>query len=233
MIDLKDRVVLISGASGNLGRITAAAFERAGARLALVGRSLEHLKDAFGNSDENGAPVLVAADLSDGESTRGMAEEVIERCGAIDVVANLAGGFRSGASVHDTPVEVWDLMLDLNLRSLVHTAQAVVPHMLSRRTGAIVHVAARAGLAGEAGLGAYCASKSAAIRVVESMAAELGPGGVRVNCVLPGAIDSPSNRTSPAPEVGHALITAEALADLIVFLSSDAARALSGAAIPV
>lgn len=231
-MDFTDRVVLVTGASGNLGRAVAQAYARAGASLVLVGRDLDHLRRAFGDLGNGPAPVLVAADLTQEDATRRMAHEALERCGRIDVLAHLAGGFRGGTPVHDTPQETWDLLLDLNLRTVVNAARAVVPHMLEHGRGVLVYVAARAGLEGTAGLGAYSATKSAAIRLVESMAAELKDKGVRVNCVLPGVVDSPANRAADRGADTRGWVTPEALADLIVFLSSDAARAVSGAAIP-
>jgi NAD(P)-dependent dehydrogenase (short-subunit alcohol dehydrogenase family) len=123
--------------------------------------------------------------------------------------------------------------MDLNARSILHTARAVVPHMLAAGQGCIVNVGAAGAARGGAAMGAYAASKSAVARLTESMSAELRERGVRVNCVLPTIIDTPENRAA-MPKANPALWVAPAdLANVIAFLASDAARAVHGASIPV
>src|SRR5256885_912710 len=116
----------------------------------------------------------------------------------IDVLCNIAGGFRMGKPVHETPENVWELMLDLNAKSVINTARAVVPKMLAAGRGKIINIGAVAGLSGKANMGAYSAAKSAVIRLTESMSAELRDKGINVNCVLPSVIDTPQNRAKGA-----------------------------------
>jgi NAD(P)-dependent dehydrogenase (short-subunit alcohol dehydrogenase family) len=124
-------------------------------------------------------------------------------------------------------------MLSLNARSAFVLSQAVIPHMLEQGSGKIVHTAAKSGLKGGAGNAAYGASKSAVVRLVESLAAELKHEGINVNCVLPGTIDTPQNRKS-MPKADHSRwVPPEAIADVILFLASDLAWPVNGAAIPV
>jgi len=138
-----------------------------------------------------------------------------------------------GEAVHETRDATWDFLLDLNARSIIHTARAVVPGMVARGEGRIVNVAAHAALRGTAGMGAYCASKSAVMRLTESMAAELRERGINVNCVMPTIIDTPENRRD-MPDADPARWVAPAdLAEVIRFLASPAARAVHGAALPV
>src|SRR5437773_926737 len=151
----------------------------------------------------------------------------------IDVLCNIAGGFRMGHPVHETPENIWELMLDLNASSVINVARAVVPKMLAAGRGKIVNVGAVAGLAGKANMGAYSAAKSAVIRLTESMSAELRDGGINVNCILPSVIDTPQNRADMPGADPRRWVAPEALADVILFLASDAARAIHGAAIPV
>jgi NAD(P)-dependent dehydrogenase (short-subunit alcohol dehydrogenase family) len=151
----------------------------------------------------------------------------------IDILCNIAGGFRMGHPVHETPDETWDLMLGLNAKSVVHCARAVVPGMLGAGHGKIVNIAALAGLSGKANMGAYSASKSAVIRLTESMSAELRDKGINVNCILPSTIDTPQNRADMPKADPRRWVAPEALADVVLFLASDAARAIHGAAIPV
>ncbi len=153
--------------------------------------------------------------------------------GRIDVLCNIAGGFRMGHPVHETPEDTWELMLDLNAKSVIHTARAVVPGMIAAGYGKIVNIAALAGLAGKANMGAYSAAKSAVIRLTESMSAELRDKGINVNCILPSIIDTPQNRADMPGADPRRWVAPEALAEVVLFLASDAARAIHGAAIPV
>jgi NAD(P)-dependent dehydrogenase (short-subunit alcohol dehydrogenase family) len=220
------QVVLITGASGNLGRAVAAAFERQGASLALLGHRAPPGSGAAG-------PFHVAADLRDAVQVQAAVDEVVRRLGRIDVLCNLAGGFRMGEAVHETSDATWDFLLDLNARSIVHTARAVVPHMLAAGQGCIVNVGAAGAAKGGATMGAYAASKSAVARLTESMAAELRERGIRVNCVLPTTLDTPENRAAMPQADPSRWVAPADLASVIVFLASDAARAVQGASIPV
>jgi NAD(P)-dependent dehydrogenase (short-subunit alcohol dehydrogenase family) len=124
-------------------------------------------------------------------------------------------------------------MLDLNARTAFVVSRAVIPGMRERGQGKIIHVASRAALKGSAKAAAYSASKSALIRLTESLAAELKRDGINVNCVLPGTIDTPQNRASMPKADRSRWVAPEAIADVILFLASDAARAIHGAALPV
>ncbi len=160
-------------------------------------------------------------------------QRAVARFGRIDVLANLAGGFRMGEAVHETSDATWNFLMDLNARTLLNTVRAVVPQMLGAGGGRIVNVGAAAAQKGVAQMGAYVAAKSAVIRLTEAMAAELRENNINVNCVLPTIIDTPENRAAmPDADPGR-WVAPEALADVIVFLASDAARAIHGAAVPV
>jgi len=228
-VTFEGKTCLITGAAGNLGRAVAGAFASAGASLILIDLDDKVLQSAYGRDDERKA--LVRADLLDAAS---VAQAVAAaRFNRIDVLCNVAGGFRMGHPVHETPEEVWELMLDLNAKSVINTARAVVPKMLAAGYGKIVNIGAVAGLRGGAKMGAYSASKSAVIRLTESMSAELRDKGINVNCILPSVIDTPQNRADMPSADPRRWVAPEALADVILFLASDAARAIHGAAIPV
>lgn len=138
-----------------------------------------------------------------------------------------------GEKVHETSARTWDFLLGLNAGSLLNVAAAVVPHLIGQGGGKVVTVGAAAALKGAADMGAYGASKAALIRLTEAMSAELRDQGINVNCVLPSIIDTPDNRAAmPDADVSR-WVAPEALADVIAFLASDAARAIHGAAIPV
>ena len=232
MPELSDKVVLITGAAGSLGQACAQAFARAGgAKQALVDRSTGRL-DKLGLAS---AEVLLVEgiDLANAAHAAKAVAAVLTRFGRVDVLVNTVGGFAGGKKVHEDGLDTWEHMQRINLHTALNACRAVVPHMLTQGSGRIVNVAARAALAGVAGLGAYGASKSAVIYLTQTLAAELKDQGINVNCVLPGTIDTPQNRRDmPQADFAKWVVPA-AIADAIVFLASDAARAVTGAALPV
>ncbi len=234
MFDLSDRVVIVTGAAGNLGSAVARAFRAAGAKLVLVDRTADRLQRLFPDLvDSPDYFLATSVDMTDAGAVEAMVEETVERFGRVDVLVNTVGGFRAGTPVHETSFETWDFLLDLNARTVFTASRAVIPYMLRERNGRIVNVAARAALSGGAKMAVYSLSKSAVMRLTESMAAELKKDGINVNCVLPGTIDTPQNREA-MPKADHSRwVEPEAIADVITFLASDAARAVQGAAIPV
>jgi len=234
MFDFSGRVALITGAGGNLGGAVARAFYDAGASLVLAGHSADRLANTY--PAERFAPARVhfaAADLTDEVSAEALVAGALDRFGAIDILANTVGGYRAGTPVHETTLETWEFMLALNARSAFLISKAVIPPMLARGGGKIVHVAARAALSGGARQVAYSASKGAVVRLVETLAAELRHKGLNANCVLPGTIDTPQNRAEMPDADFSKWVAPEAIADVILFLASDAARAVNGAAVPV
>ncbi len=227
MAEFDNRTVMITGAAGNLGRALADAFSAAGARRILVDRSEAHLAAAYPKAPAGDR--LLAADLTDATD----AQRALAAAGRVDALCNLAGGFRMGPAVHETPDELWRGMLELNAGTLLNAVRAVVPGMLAAGSGSIVNVAALAGTAGRAQMGAYGAAKSAVIRLTESMSAELRERGINVNCVMPSILDTPQNRADMPKADPRRWVPLDALAEVIVFLASPRARAIHGAAIPV
>jgi NAD(P)-dependent dehydrogenase (short-subunit alcohol dehydrogenase family) len=230
-MSFKGQVVTITGAAGNLGHATAAAFAAAGASLVL----LDLNEDALNGIATKGAGDVLRQriDLGDPASIASAVGAAIARFGRIDALCNLAGGFTMGDKVHRIPTDKWTFMMELNAGSVLRMSQAVVPHMLKQRGGRIVNIGAYAALSGKPEMGAYVASKSAVIRLTESMAAELRGDNINVNCVLPSIIDTPQNRTAMPKADPSKWVAPAALADVLVFLCSPAARAIHGAAIPV
>lgn len=232
-MDPQARVVLITGAAGNLGQSVARAFAATGAVLALTDADETRLTAAAQSLAVGpGRLRTYAADLMQHAAAVSLGERVAAELGRVDVLVNIAGGFRMGL-VHETPVQVFDLMLDLNVRTVFNMAQAVVPAMIRGGGGRIINIASRAALQGGAGVGAYAAAKAAVLRLGESMAAELREHRVHVNCVLPSIIDTPQNRQAMPESDFASWVTADSLAEVILFLASPAARDITGAAIPV
>ena len=222
--------IVITGASGHLGAALSASFLASGARLVLVDRQIQRLQALYGDDPNVHA---VEVDLVDRDAVLGIVGKACSYFEGIDAVCHIAGGFRMGEAVHETTPQTWDFLMDLNARTLVNLAAATVPALLQRGAGRFVTVGAGAAQRGLAHMGAYGASKSALIRLTESMSAELKGRNINVNCVLPSIIDTPDNRAAMPGADHRSWVAPAALADVITFLTSDAARAVHGAAIPV
>ncbi len=230
-MDLSSRTILVTGAAGNLGRAVAEAFAARGANLVLVDLRRDSLEKAFGAEEER--RIFAPADLLDAAQVEAVVQRAMQRFGRIDVLCNIAGGFRMGGAVHETTDADWNFLFDINARTVLQMARAVVPRMLAAGGGKIVNVGAFSAQKGAAQMAAYTASKSVVIRLTEAMAAELREKNINVNCVLPTTIDTPENRAAmPSADPARWIAPAD-LAGVIVFLASDAARAIHGAALPV
>jgi NAD(P)-dependent dehydrogenase (short-subunit alcohol dehydrogenase family) len=211
-MEFSGKTVMITGAAGNLGAALSKAFAGLGANV---------------------VPVDLPTNLLDQAQVDAAVKDALRQFKRIDVLCNIAGGFRMGAPVHETSDKDWNFLLDLNARTVLHTARAVVPHMISAGGGKIVNIGAYAAQKGAAQMGAYIASKSAVIRLTETMAAELREKNINVNCVLPTIIDTPQNRAAMPNADPRRWVAPEDLASVIVFLASDAALAIHGAVLPV
>ena len=230
MMEFNGKTVLVTGAAGNLGRAVGSAFGALGANLVLVDRRREDL-EAHASAGPN--CLMVGIDLLSQTAVRHAVDSALERFGRIDVLCNIAGGFRMGEAVHEIPDETFDFLFDINVRSLLHCVRAVVPQMIAHGGGKVVNIGAFGAQKGAAYMGAYGASKAAVIRLTESMAGELREKGINVNCVLPTIIDTPQNRSAMPQADPARWVSPIDLAQVIVFLASDAARAIHGAAVPV
>ena len=177
--------------------------------------------------------LISVTDLLDQIQVNAMVQAAVAKFGSIQVLCNIAGGFRMGEAVHETSDANWDFLFDINARTLLHAARAVVPHMLKQKGGKIINIGAFGAQKGGAQMGAYAASKASVMRLTESMAAELREKNINVNAVLPTIIDTPQNRKDMPDADPVKWVAPEALADVVMFLASDAARAVHGALVPV
>ena len=223
--------VVITGAFGALGSAVARAFGQTGARLALIdlAQPSADLQQEFGGT---GHMVLGGADLADVDATRKAMAAIAMRCGGIDVLVNVAGGFR-WEKVEDGDIDTWDSLYTMNLRSAVVATKSALPAMLERGGGRIINIGA--GAAGRAGpgMGAYAASKAGVQRFTEALAEELKDRNITVNAILPGIIDTPRNRLDMPKADFTRWVSTDAIARVIVFLASADAAPITGAAIPV
>jgi NAD(P)-dependent dehydrogenase (short-subunit alcohol dehydrogenase family) len=233
MSEFDHQTIIITGAAGNLGTAVARSFAVAGANIALVDIDEERLLEAQARLPQGTESVVIPTNLIEPESVAMMAGKVMEYFGQIDILANIAGGFTMGPLIHETEDKDWDFMMDLNVRSVFNCCRAIIPAMLKNDGGKIINISARAAREGKAKMGPYCASKAAVITLTETLSAENRDNDINVNCILPGTIDTPRNRED-MPDADHSKwVPPQALADVIQFLASDAARCVTGAAIPV
>lgn len=228
------KVVLVAGGTGGLGRAVSLEFLNEGAELIVTWQdagALAALKTTAGQS----APKIMdrRIDVNDDAAVEQLIAGIVAAKGRLDVLVNTVGGYAGGARMWESDVSVLDRMLALNLRSGFALARGAARVMVRQGNGAIVNVAARAALDHTSGLAAYAASKAAAVAMMDSLAADLKGTGVRVNSVLPAIIDTEANRKA-MPEADFARWPKPAdIARVILFLCSDDARVIHGAAIPV
>lgn len=223
-MDFSTRVVVVTGASGQLGRAVVDEVRSRGARVALLGRS--PMKAPEGSR----AWTLDPASLADAQRVFG---EIAAHFGRIDSLANVAGGFRWQTLASSSDLNEWDEMLQANLRSCVVACKAALPHLTDAGGGRIVNVGSTGAVKGASGMGAYAASKAGVMRFTEALADELKLSGITVNAVLPSIIDTPANRAD-MPDAKHDFwVKPEEIARVVAFLMSDAAAAVTGALVPV
>jgi NAD(P)-dependent dehydrogenase (short-subunit alcohol dehydrogenase family) len=225
-------IVVITGAFGALGRAVAQAFAMRGAQLALLDVAPQPptvVRELLGR-----APLVFGGvDLTDLEATRRVMAATSMRFGGIDVLVNIAGGFQWEKLENGDP-ETWDQLYAMNLRTAVVCCKTALPSMLERGKGRIINIGAGAAAGrAAAGMGAYTASKAGVQRLTESLSEEVKDRGITVNAILPGTIDTPRNRADmPDADFGR-WVAPDDIAEVILFLASDAARSVTGAAIPV
>ena len=227
---LAGKTVLVTGAAGNLGRAVAAGALAAGANVALTDRSAALLEERF--ADGGNIALFETPDLSDDAAAGGLVARTVERFGRLDAAISTVGGF-AFANVADDSRATWERMAMLNVYTALAVSRAALPALKAAGGGAIVLVGAAAGLRAPAGVAAYAASKSAVMRLAESLAEECRADGVRVNCVLPTTMDTPENRAAMPDADRSGWVSPESIADTMLFLASDAARAVTGALVPV
>ena len=233
--ELKNKTALIGGAGGALGSAVVRRFAVEGTRLALVGRDLEPLREVVAPLNLLEENVLLGAiDLTDGAAVADFVAQAVAKFGTLDILAAIAGGFTYSGPLIRADLADFDRMFSANLKTALYLCAEVAKKMTEAKTaGRIVTIGSQAALKGEADMAAYAASKAALLRLTESLAAELKPNRITVNAILPGVIDTPANRRAmPDPDFAE-WVAPEAIADVIAFLASDAARAVSGASIPV
>jgi NAD(P)-dependent dehydrogenase (short-subunit alcohol dehydrogenase family) len=232
--DFSGKVVLVAGGTGGLGRSVSLAFLQHGATVAVAWRHQQEF-DALREGAGNSASRLTGfnIDVTNPKSTVDLVNQILSRFNHLDVLVNTVGGYAGGIPLWQLEPDVFERMINLNLRASYALAKAVAPVMVARKSGAIVNVAAKAAWDHAAGASAYAASKAAVLALMDSLAADLAGTGVRANSILPSIIDTEANRRDMPKADFSRWPKAEDIANVILFLASDEARVIHGAAIPV
>ena len=228
------KLVLVAGGTGGLGRAVSLAFLEEGAKVVVTYRNqkeFDALRSAAGakGSSLEGRRV----DVTDGAAVRELVDTILAKNDGIDALVNTVGGYVGGVNLWETDPKLFDQMLTLNMRSGYVLARATVPVMLKQGRGAIVNVASKAAVDHAAGAAAYAASKAGAVAMMDSLAAEVKGTGVRVNSILPSIIDTEVNRKAMPKADFAKWPKPEDIARVILFLCSDEAKLIHGAAVPV
>jgi len=229
-----EKVILVAGGTGGLGRAVSLAFLVEGAKVVVTYRKQEGLEALKIAAGADGARLAgFGVDVTEEAVVRELVEKILAQHGRLDVLVNTVGGYAGGTKLWELETKAFDQMLALNLRSGYVLSRAAVGAMLKKGRGVIINVASKAAIDHAAGAAAYAASKSAAVALLDSLAADLKGSGIRVNSILPSIIDTEANRKAmPAADVSK-WPKPEEIARVIVFLCSDDASVIRGAAIPV
>lgn len=224
---MKGKVVLVTGANGGLGKHVTQAFLDAGATVIGTSRKIEQRE--FPSAEFT----AISSDLSSLQAAKTLVEQVIARAGRLDVLVHTVGGFAGGQTVAETDDATWQSMLDVNLNSVFHILRASIPHLRRSNSGRIVAIGSRQALEPGASVGAYSASKAATVSLIKTVAIENKDAGLTANVVLPGTIDTPTNRKAMPDADFSTWVPPANIASLVLWLASEAAQDVNGAAIPV
>lgn len=223
---MSGRSIIVTGGFGALGRVVAAAFAARGDKVARI-----DFAPSAPDSIEGGID-LPGVDLTDDAAVDKAVAQVTAQLGGIDVLVNIAGGFTWETLEHGS-LTSWDRMFAMNVRSNATITKAALPAIRKSAAGRIVNIGAGAAIQAATGMGAYAASKAGVHRLTEALAGELADSNVTVNAILPSIIDTPTNRADMPDADTSQWVQPKAIADVILFLASPAARSISGALIPV
>lgn len=254
-LHLKDKVTIITGPAKGMGRAVSLAFAREGARLVLAGRDMAAIEPVAAEARLLGAnAIVVSCDMTEPAQTEALAAKALEAFGRIDVLVNVAGGSGPiGKTGWETTTDEFNEIVQLNMTGCFNTMHAVLPTMISQRSGKVVNVGGTFGMRGRAGRMAYSASKWGLRGITKSFALEAGPHNINVNCVAPGMVDGPRFREKVCANLAekrgisldeamtqHAqdyalkrISTDEDIANACLFLAADVSRQITGIDLPV
>lgn len=235
-VSLKNKVVIVTGATGALGRIVAKVLLENGVHVVSTYRSEDKQAELakFVGKLKNRL-TGVKTDVTDEKSVQNLVQKAVEKHGRIDILLNIAGAYVGGYDVANTKESDWGFMMNVNLKSAFLCSKAVLPYMIKQNYGKIVSVSSRIAVEKRtrAKSGAYAVSKAGVIVLTETMAEEVKKYDINVNCIMPSVIDTPDNRRNFPQTDSSKWVDPKDIAEVILFLVSDASKTLSGASIPV
>jgi NAD(P)-dependent dehydrogenase (short-subunit alcohol dehydrogenase family) len=230
----ENKVALVTGGTGGLGKAVTLALLHEGAKVSvtyIVPEEFAALREAAGSGSASLEGKMV--DVTDEAAAKNLVNEIVAKHGRLDVLVNTVGGYAGGIKLWEVETKLFDHLYALNLRAGFVLARAVVPAMIQQKSGAIVNIAAKAALDHAGGASIYASSKAAALALMDSLAEDLRGTGVRVNSILPSIIDTAANRKAMPNANFSKWPKPEEIARVILFLCSDEAKVIHGAAIPV
>ena len=229
--NFSNKIVLVTGGTGALGTSITKAFLESNATV-ISSYLNEREKTGRTQTDNKSKLQLVKANVTNEEEVEKLVLGVLEKYQRIDILVNVVGAFLGGKTVVELEEKEWDMMMTVNLKSAFLTSKHVARQMISSKYGKIVHISSRIGLHSEGYDSAYSASKSGLIRLVESLAEETKKSNINVNCIMPSIIDTQANRKVLPNADFNKWVKPEELANVVLFLCSEEAKTITGAAIP-
>jgi len=234
-MNFQGKVALVAGGTGALGREVAMAFLESGATVVVTYRRAEEFEAFVAAAQTNGAPVPFGAkvDVTDAAAVEAMIASVVAQHGRLDILVNAVGGYAGGQKIWESSPETYVRMMALNLQSGFALARAAVPVMVRQNRGWIVNVASKAAYGNSPGAALYSASKAGALALFDSLAGEVKPYNINVNSIVPSIFDTAANRQAMPSAVFAKWPKPEEIARVVLFLCSEDAHVIHGAAIPV
>ena len=227
-MNLQGKRVAVTGGFGALGVATVNALLAAGARVAAIDRA----DSPAANASLGAAVIFGGVDLGEFDAAQATLNKVADSLGGLDALVNIAGTFR-WEKVADGGLDAWDFLYRVNLRTAIAASKAALPFLTASKSASIVNIGAMGAIKAGIGMGAYAASKASVAKLTEALAEELKDKGITVNALLPSIIDTAPNRAEMPKADFDRWVKPSQLADVIVFLLSEHARAITGALIPV
>jgi len=225
-VDFSGKVIAVTGAFGALGSAVAAQLGLFGAQVARLDHAAVPLGSPSGSLSYGGI------DLADDVAAAAALRQIVQETGRLDGLVNIAGGFHF-EKLEQGALETWDSLYRMNLRTAVACCKGALPHLLRSGHGRIINIGALGAVQASAGMGAYAASKAGIAKLTEALADELKDRGITVNAVLPSTLDTPRNRLDMPTADFSRWVAPAAIGEVIAFLLSDSAAAVTGALIPI